>query len=63
MRDRQITQLASMSPMRHGDADCIAQMCNLVGMPLQPWQYQYLTPIEQHDIDVQFAEMVRGFNR
>ncbi|WJJ56616.1 hypothetical protein PROPHICCUG48898T1_23 [Mycobacterium phage prophiCCUG48898T-1] len=30
---------------------------------MQPWQIQFLTRLEQHDIDVQFAEMVRGFNR
>ncbi len=49
--------------MRHGDAERIAQMCEQLCMPLQPWQRQYLAQIEQHDIDVQFAEMVRGFNR
>ncbi|WP_217697781.1 hypothetical protein [Mycobacterium sp. D16Q16] len=49
--------------MRPGDADRMAQMCEHLGMPLQPWQRQHLAQIEQHDIDVQFAKMVRGFNR
>lgn len=49
--------------MRHGDADRVAQMCEHLGMPMLPWQRQHLAQIEQHDIDVQFAKMVRGFNR
>lgn len=49
--------------MRHGDADRITQMCEQVGKPLQPWQHCLLQQIEQRDIDVQFAKMVRGFNR
>jgi len=49
--------------MRPGDADRIAELCSDTGKPLQPWQVQFLARIEQHDIDVQFTEMVRGFNR
>ncbi len=52
-----------MKRMRHGDADRMAQMCEHLGMQLQPWQRRCLAQIEQHDIDIQFAEMVRGFNR
>lgn len=48
--------------MRQGAADHIAQICEHLRIPLQPWQRQYLAQIEQHDIDVQFAKMVRGFN-
>lgn len=49
--------------MRHGDADRITQMCEQVGKPLLPRQHCLLQQIEQRDIDVQFAKMVRGFNR
>ncbi len=49
--------------MRHGAADRITQICEHLCIPLQRWQRQYLAQIEQHDIDVQFDEMVRGFNR
>ncbi|WP_264031310.1 hypothetical protein [Mycobacteroides immunogenum] len=41
----------------------MVQMCVHLGMPLQPWQRRLLQQIEQIDIDVQFTEMVRGFNR
>ncbi|MBN7436071.1 hypothetical protein [Mycobacteroides abscessus] len=51
-----------MSPMRHGDAERIAELCAEAGKPLQPWQHGLLQQIEQRDIDVQFAKMVRGFN-
>ncbi|MDO3021029.1 hypothetical protein P5V63_24910 [Mycobacteroides abscessus subsp. abscessus] len=49
--------------MRQGAADHIAQICEHLCIPLQPWQRQYLAQIEQHYFDVQFAKMVRGFNR
>lgn len=49
--------------MRPGDAVRMVQMCEHLGMSLQAWQHRLLQQIEQHDIDVQFAEMVRGFNR
>ncbi|CPT99226.1 Uncharacterised protein [Mycobacteroides abscessus] len=49
--------------MRHGAADRIAQICEHLCIPLQPWQRYYLAQIEQHYFDVQFAKMVRGFNR
>ncbi|SHQ39052.1 hypothetical protein [Mycobacteroides abscessus] len=52
-----------MRRTRPGDADRIAELCSDAGKPLQPWQIQFLTRLEQHDTDVQFAEMVRGFNR
>ncbi|SKT79085.1 Uncharacterised protein [Mycobacteroides abscessus subsp. abscessus] len=53
----------AMRRTRPGDADRIDELCSEAGKPLQPWQIQFLTRLEQHDIDVQFAEMVRGFNR
>ncbi|QSM88313.1 hypothetical protein [Mycobacteroides abscessus] len=49
--------------MKHGDTERIAGLCAEVGKPLQPWQIQFLAQIEQHYFDVQFAKMVRGFNR
>lgn len=49
--------------MKHGDAERIARMCELHNMRVMPWQRRYLAQLEQHHIDIQFAEMVRGFNR
>ncbi|WP_202909676.1 hypothetical protein [Mycobacteroides abscessus] len=52
-----------MRRTRPGDADRIAELCAEAGKPLQPWQHGLLQQIEQRDSDVQFAKMVRGFNR
>lgn len=45
--------------MKHGDADRIADMPEQVGLPLVPWQRDFLNRLESASIDKQFDEIVR----
>ena len=45
--------------MAHGDADRIADASEQLGLPLVPWQREFLNRLESASIDEQFAEIVR----
>jgi hypothetical protein len=45
--------------MAHGDADRIADLCEQVGLPIVPWQRDFLTRLESASMDKQFREIVR----
>ncbi|SIM96630.1 MULTISPECIES: hypothetical protein [Mycobacteroides] len=49
-----------MSPMRHGDAERISQMCADLGLSMPPWQRQLLDDCEQRDLDAQFDQIARS---
>lgn len=46
--------------MKHGDADRMADMSEQVGLPLVPWQRDFLNRLESASMDKQFGEIVRG---
>jgi hypothetical protein len=45
--------------MANGDADRIANMSEQFGLPLVPWQRQFLNRLESASMDKQFCEIVR----
>lgn len=46
--------------MRHGDADRLADLTEAVGLPLVPWQRDFLNRIETASMNEQFAEIIRA---
>jgi hypothetical protein len=46
--------------MMHGDADRMADMSEQVGLPLVPWQREFLNRLESASMDKQFGEIVRN---
>lgn len=45
--------------MAHGDADRMADTSEQLGLPLVPWQRDFLNRWESASLDEQFAEIVR----
>lgn len=46
--------------MAHGDADKMADQSETLGLPLVPWQRDFLNRIESASIAEQFGEIVAG---
>jgi hypothetical protein len=49
--------------MAHGDADRMADFSASVGLPLVPWQRDFLNRWESASMDEQFGEIVRGIEQ
>lgn len=45
---------------RHGDADRLADQSEALGLPLVPWQRDFLNRIETASMNEQFSEIVRA---
>lgn len=46
--------------MAHGDADRLADISAAIGLPLEPWQRDFLNRIESASMLEQFNEIVRA---
>lgn len=46
--------------MAHGEADKIAEFSGQIGLPLVPWQRDFLNRLESASMNQQFAEIVHA---
>jgi hypothetical protein len=46
--------------MKHGEADKIADFTEQIGLPMVPWQREFLNRLEAASMDKQFGEIVRA---
>jgi hypothetical protein len=46
--------------MAHGDADKQADLCDALGLPLVPWQRDFLNRLESASMCEQFDQIVRA---
>jgi hypothetical protein len=59
MPRRRPTLNIKVPKMKHGEADKMADFIEQVGMPLVPWQRDFLNRLESASMDEQFGEIVR----
>lgn len=60
-RPRQPSLFVKAPKMAHGDATRMTEFCTSLGMPLVPWQRDFLERLESASMDEQFAEIARRF--
>ena len=46
--------------MAHGEADRMADLSERLGLPLVPWQREFLNRLESASMDKQFTEIIRN---
>ena len=49
--------------MSHGEADRLAEFSARVGLPLVPWQCEFLRRLEAASMDKQFGEIIAKLDR